>query len=106
MRCAWHAGWADLGMSLFAPRQACRASWCSTPWAAAPARAWARLLLERLSVDYGKKSKLGFTVYPSPQVRCPGCPCLLGAPVQAHAGNNGKLPGLAPSLPSRAGCNN
>eukprot|EP00803_Ostreobium_quekettii_P007707 evm.model.scf_293.3 EVM.evm.TU.scf_293.3 scf_293:58138-59761(+) len=25
------------------------------------------LLLERLSVDYGKKSKLGFTVYPSPQ---------------------------------------
>jgi tubulin alpha len=25
-------------------------------------------LLERLSVDYGKKSKLGFTVYPSPQV--------------------------------------
>eukprot|EP00009_Paramoeba_aestuarina_P013249 CAMPEP_0201539888 /NCGR_PEP_ID=MMETSP0161_2-20130828/70648_1 /ASSEMBLY_ACC=CAM_ASM_000251 /TAXON_ID=180227 /ORGANISM="Neoparamoeba aestuarina, Strain SoJaBio B1-5/56/2" /LENGTH=451 /DNA_ID=CAMNT_0047947315 /DNA_START=34 /DNA_END=1389 /DNA_ORIENTATION=+ len=26
------------------------------------------LLLERLSVDYGKKSKMGFTVYPSPQV--------------------------------------
>ncbi|KAL6138787.1 hypothetical protein ACLB2K_064066 [Fragaria x ananassa] len=26
------------------------------------------LLLERLSVDYGKQSKLGFTVYPSPQV--------------------------------------
>jgi tubulin alpha len=26
------------------------------------------LLLERLSVEYGKKSKLGFTVYPSPQV--------------------------------------
>jgi len=26
------------------------------------------LLLERLSSDYGKKSKLGFTVYPSPQV--------------------------------------
>jgi len=26
------------------------------------------LLLERLSVDYGKKCKLGFTVYPSPQV--------------------------------------
>merc|ERR1712036_72460 len=25
------------------------------------------LLLERLSVDYGKKSKLGFTVYPSPR---------------------------------------
>ena len=29
------------------------------------------LLLERLSVDYGKKSKLGFTVYPSPQARPP-----------------------------------
>ncbi|XP_022851607.1 tubulin alpha chain-like, partial [Olea europaea var. sylvestris] len=28
----------------------------------------ASLLLERLSVDYGKKSKVGFTVYPSPQV--------------------------------------
>lgn len=27
------------------------------------------LLLERLSVDYGKKSKLGFTIYPSPQVK-------------------------------------
>merc|ERR1711975_108750 len=26
------------------------------------------LLLERLSVDYGKKSKIGFCVYPSPQV--------------------------------------
>jgi tubulin alpha len=26
------------------------------------------LLLERLSVEYGKKSKLGFTVYPSPQI--------------------------------------
>lgn len=26
------------------------------------------LLLERLSVEYAKKSKLGFTVYPSPQV--------------------------------------
>ena len=26
------------------------------------------LLLERLSVDYGKKSKLGFTVYPSPKI--------------------------------------
>ncbi len=31
------------------------------------------LLLERLSVDYGKKSKLGFTVYPSPQVRQRSC---------------------------------
>jgi tubulin alpha len=27
------------------------------------------LLLERLSVDYGKKPKLGFTVYPSPQTQ-------------------------------------
>jgi tubulin alpha len=26
------------------------------------------LLLERLSVDYGKKSKLEFSVYPAPQV--------------------------------------
>lgn len=26
------------------------------------------LLLERLSVDYGKKTKLGFTIYPSPQI--------------------------------------
>ena len=26
------------------------------------------LLLERLSVDYGRKSKLSFTIYPSPQV--------------------------------------
>jgi hypothetical protein len=32
------------------------------------------LLLERLSVDYGKKSKLGFTVYPSPQVPAPSHP--------------------------------
>ena len=24
------------------------------------------LLLERLSVDYGKSSKIGFTIYPSP----------------------------------------
>lgn len=26
------------------------------------------LLLERLSVDYGKKSKIGFSIYPSPQI--------------------------------------
>ena len=24
---------------------------------------------ERLSVDYGKKSKLGFSIYPAPQVK-------------------------------------
>lgn len=47
------------------------------------------LLLERLSVDYGKKSKLGFTVYPSPQVHY-GLACMLpgsspadAAPVQS-----------------------
>ena len=27
------------------------------------------LLMERLSVDYGKKSKLEFAIYPAPQVR-------------------------------------
>lgn len=26
------------------------------------------LLLERLSIDYGKKCKLGFSIYPSPKV--------------------------------------
>ena len=26
------------------------------------------LLLERLSIDYGKKAKLGFSIYPAPQV--------------------------------------
>ena len=30
---------------------------------------FASLLMERLSVDYGKKSKLQFSVYPAPQVR-------------------------------------
>ena len=53
------------------------------------------LLLERLSVDYGKKSKLGFTVYPSPQVRCqPSCarwPLLAGVAVcmSGNPGNRG-----------------
>ncbi|GFS24974.1 tubulin alpha chain [Elysia marginata] len=28
------------------------------------------LLMERLSVDYGKKSKLEFSIYPAPQVHC------------------------------------
>ena len=27
------------------------------------------LLLERLSIDYGKKAKLGFSIYPAPQVQ-------------------------------------
>ena len=27
------------------------------------------LLLERITVDYGKKAKLGFSIYPAPQVR-------------------------------------
>lgn len=26
------------------------------------------LLLERLSVDYGRKSKMAFSIYPSPQI--------------------------------------
>ena len=28
------------------------------------------LLMERLSIDYGKKAKLGFSIYPAPQVYC------------------------------------
>ena len=44
------------------------------------------LLLERLSVDYGKKSKLDFTVYPSPQVRAPRGRRRARAPVRAAAG--------------------
>ena len=30
---------------------------------------FASLLMERLSVDYGKKSKLEFAIYPAPQVK-------------------------------------
>ena len=30
---------------------------------------FASLLMERLSLDFGKKSKLGFSIYPAPQVR-------------------------------------
>ena len=41
------------------------------------------LLLERLSVDYGKKSKLGFTVYPSPQVSCSPKPAAAPAAVKS-----------------------
>ncbi len=29
---------------------------------------FASLLMERLSIDYGKKSKLAFSIYPAPQV--------------------------------------
>ena len=29
---------------------------------------FASLLMERLSIDFGKKSKLGFSIYPAPQV--------------------------------------
>ena len=29
---------------------------------------FASLLMERLSVEYGKKSKLGYSIYPAPQV--------------------------------------
>ena len=53
------------------------------------------LLLERLSVDYGKKSKLGFTVYPSPQVRtAPPLPQLAGKYLDV-AGPLSYLPGAA-----------
>ena len=31
---------------------------------------FASLLMEKLSVEYGKKSKLGFSIYPAPQVIC------------------------------------
>jgi len=35
------------------------------------------LLLNRLSIDYGKKTKIEFAVYPSPQVRaCCGRACM------------------------------
>ena len=35
------------------------------------------LLMERLSIDYGKKSKLQFSIYPSPQVGwCPEKPSI------------------------------
>ena len=51
------------------------------------------LLLERLSVDYGKKSKLGFTVYPSPQVSLLGCRvaqlCIAAATSRTHEGLHG-----------------
>ena len=30
---------------------------------------FASLLMERLSVEFGKKSKLGFSIYPAPQVQ-------------------------------------
>ena len=33
---------------------------------------FASLLMERLSIDFGKKSKLGFSIYPAPQV-CKSC---------------------------------
>ena len=42
------------------------------------------LLLERLSVDYGKKSKLGFTVYPSPQVSLLGSQAQLCTAAATH----------------------
>lgn len=32
---------------------------------------FASLLMERLSIDYGKKSKLGFSIYPAPHVIIP-----------------------------------
>jgi tubulin alpha len=30
---------------------------------------FASLLMERISIDFGKKAKLGFSIYPAPQVR-------------------------------------
>ena len=39
-----------------------------TSWPSWPGSGFASLLMERLSVDYGKKSKLGFSIYPAPQV--------------------------------------
>jgi tubulin alpha len=30
---------------------------------------FASLLMERISIDFGKKSKLGFSIYPAPQVK-------------------------------------
>jgi tubulin alpha len=30
---------------------------------------FASLLMERISVDFGKKAKLGFSIYPAPQVK-------------------------------------
>ena len=41
---------------------------------------FASLLMERLSVDYGKKSKLEFAIYPAPQVQY-GRFRLIGPPV-------------------------
>ncbi len=59
------------------------------------------LLLERLSVDYGKKSKLGFTVYPSPQVGVFPCiPFLLALHLSSRwhgkVCKKGKLLGFTP----------
>merc|ERR1740128_83729 len=51
-------------------------TWSSTECASSPTSApdfkdsssFTLLLMERLSVDYGKKSKLEFAIYPAPQV--------------------------------------
>ena len=44
---------------------------------------FASLLMERLSIDYGKKSKLAFSIYPAPQV--------------GSSSQNGKLENIPPS---------
>ncbi|KAJ8369710.1 hypothetical protein SKAU_G00097380 [Synaphobranchus kaupii] len=48
--------------------QASRASWSSTALEGGTGSGFTSLLMERLSVDYGKKSKLEFSIYPAPQV--------------------------------------
>ena len=42
------------------------------------------LLLERLSVDYGKKSKLEFAIYPAPQVRTTYEPTIIRVHLWLH----------------------
>ena len=59
-----------------------RASSASNPRVEASALAFASLLLERLSIGYGRKTKLGFSVYPSPQVFSAAVECAVA--VQLH----------------------
>ncbi|GFY84935.1 tubulin alpha-2 chain [Actinidia rufa] len=63
----WICAWIASG-SLRTTAQGFKGSWCSTLLVVGTGSGLGSLLLERLSVDYGKKSKLGFTVYPSPQI--------------------------------------
>uniref|UniRef100_A0A4D5S052 Putative tubulin alpha n=1 Tax=Ixodes scapularis TaxID=6945 RepID=A0A4D5S052_IXOSC len=63
----WTWCWTGSG-SWQTSARACRVSSSSTASGAALARGFTSLLMERLSVDYGKKSKLEFAIYPAPQV--------------------------------------